>query len=188
MPRALPVQELLEERGLHMVTMAVAGDGNCMAHSVSRAMTGLEVFFHVLCTELHAELSSNAEFYRDGSIASGFYTQEDWTRDLESAGPSQMGQAGMWMSGMHIFGMANVLRRPIFLVDARAGGTMEPDLVLVQQLSDMGFSRNAAVRAAISCQNRADECMQWVLDHEHDPEVRALSHASCAVSRPVCLI
>lgn len=150
--------------------MSVDGDGNCMAHSISRAISGVEVFFHVLRTELLAELQSNVEFYRDRSIASGFYTEEDWVRDLESAGPSQMGQAGMWMSGMHIFGMANVLRRPIFLVDARQNaGTAEPDLMVVTHLVEMGFTQHAALRAAVACQNQLDECMQWVLDHEHDP-------------------
>eukprot|EP01043_Picozoa_sp_COSAG02_P032318 COSAG02_NODE_2154_length_9654_cov_5.613919_3_plen_1108_part_00 len=164
------LQELFESNGLEMVTMSVAGDGNCMAHSISRAICGLEVFFHVLRTELLAELESNVEFYRDLSIASGFYTDDDWDRDLASAGPSQMGQAGMWMSGMHIFGMANVLRRPIFLVDARQNASAtEPDLMVVTQLVEMGFTQHAALRAAIACQNHLDECMQWVLDHEHDP-------------------
>ena len=153
-----------------MVTFSVDGDGNCMAHSISRAISGVEVFFHVLRTELLAELRENVEFYRDRSIESGFYTEDEWERDLESAGPSQMGQAGMWMSGMHIFGMANVLRRPIFLVDARQNASViEPDLMVVQQLVDMGFTQHAAVRAAISCQNRLDECMPWLLDHEQDP-------------------
>ena len=156
--------------------MSVDGDGNCMAHSLSRAISGVEVFFHVLRAELLAELQGNVEFYKNRSIESGFYTEDDWARDLESAGPSQAGQAGMWMSGMHIFGMANVLRRPIFLVDARqmgsAGGSgspVEPDLMVVQQLANMGFSPEAAVRAAIACRNDAGDAMQWVLEHEGDP-------------------
>ena len=75
---------------------------------------------------MHTELRGNVAFYRDRSIESGFYTSEEWDQDLaDAAAPVSLVATARWLSGMHIFATANVLRRPILLVDQRGvNGTL----------------------------------------------------------------
>ena len=101
-------------------------DGSCLLHAISIAACGSELFYSALRRAVHTELRGNVAFYRDRSIESGFYTAEEWDQDLaDAAAPVSLVASARWLSGMHIFATANVLRRPILLVDQRGvNGTL----------------------------------------------------------------
>ena len=58
--------------GLH--TMTVQGDGNCLAHAISRSLYGVEVFYAVLRRGLVKELRDHREWCAPG-----------WQRSLPTA-------------------------------------------------------------------------------------------------------
>merc|ERR1719240_1825935 len=44
-------------------TISVPGDGNCLAHAVSKALIGMELLYHALRLEIQAELRENTDWY-----------------------------------------------------------------------------------------------------------------------------
>ena len=104
--------------GAHFIPIKVEGDGNCLVHSISRSIGGTEHLYSVLRAALTSELVDNEAFYK--SATSGFYHHDgegNYDSQIEWARPTS--RAGQWMSPLHIFGLSNVLKRPIILLDGR---------------------------------------------------------------------
>ena len=112
------ILNLFEQKGAKFVPIKVEGDGNCLVHSISRSIGAHEHLYSVLRASLTAELIDNETFYRN--VTGGFYHHDgegNYSEQIEWARPTS--RAGQWMSPLHIFGLANVLKRPIILLDGR---------------------------------------------------------------------
>ncbi len=104
-----------------LVPVHADGDGHCLVHAVSRCLVGRELFWHALRTNLHAHLRDNAERYKE--MFKDFYSEEDWPDIIAEAGPDFQPPDGqeLGLRNIHIFGLANVLHRPIVLIDSLSG-------------------------------------------------------------------
>lgn len=104
-----------------LVPVHADGDGHCLVHAISRCLVGRELFWHALRTSLHQHLDTNQDNYKE--MFKDFYSEEEWPDIIAEAGPDYQppdGQA-LGLRNIHIFGLANVLRRPIILLDSLSG-------------------------------------------------------------------
>ena len=104
-----------------LVPLHADGDGHCLVHAISRCLVGRELFWHALRSNLHAHLTSNHQRYR--SQFQDFYSPEEWEGLIAEAGPDWKPPDGqsLGLCNLHVYGLANVLRRPIFLLDSLEG-------------------------------------------------------------------
>ena len=107
-----------EER---LVPLHVDGDGHCLVHAISRCLVGRELFWHPLRTNLMAHLEQNLSSYK--SLCNEFVDEADWPNIIKEAGPDYAPDDGqpMGLTNIHLFGLANVLKRPIILLDSVTG-------------------------------------------------------------------
>ena len=104
-----------------LVPLHADGDGHCLVHAVSRCLVGRELFWHSLRSQLQSHLQECLSQYQ--AIFKDFIEEEEWSEIIEEAGPDyrpQDGQ-GLGLRNIHIFGLANVLHRPIILLDNLEG-------------------------------------------------------------------
>ena len=106
-----------------LVPLYADGDGYCLVHAVSRCLVGRELFWHPLMTEMHSDLLSNQDKYQ--MQLGDFITDEELQRIIEEASPNYKpdNDEQLGLRNIHIFSLANVLRRPIILLDPLAGST-----------------------------------------------------------------
>ena len=104
-----------------LVPVHADGDGHCLVHAISRCLVGRELFWHALRTNLHHHLASNLDRYKE--IFKEFYSEEEWSDIIDEAGPDFHPPDGqsLGLRNIHVFGLANVLRRPIILLDSLEG-------------------------------------------------------------------
>lgn len=103
-------------------------DGSCLPHSLSRAMVGYEVFYDALRASLVKELTENSEWYKENlperKDAETRLEDEEWERVWQSvvdaARPTHGATVGSekHLHGIHILALANLLKRPILLLDS----------------------------------------------------------------------
>ena len=91
-----------------LLPVHVDGDGNCLFHSVSRALIGFETLYHVLRTKVFEELRLNRDWYVQHLF---FGAAEMFDADMANAE-----QSGVWAPVTHLVALANVIRRPIALL------------------------------------------------------------------------
>ena len=116
---------LTEQHDWGLDAMKVSGDGNCLAHSISRALFGVEAFYAVLRRGLEDELLANRDWYM--AALADTETAENFEKEVAKAGDSgTLGMSGLagveWLeagTGLHLLGFANLLRRPLILMGAR---------------------------------------------------------------------
>mmetsp|Transcript_142728 Transcript_142728/g.248899 ORF Transcript_142728/g.248899 Transcript_142728/m.248899 type:complete len:891 (-) Transcript_142728:154-2826(-) len=113
--------------GFHAID--VDGDGNCLVHALSRCMCGIEVLYSSLRSDLREELLTNIEFYMDA--LGEWYDEDTLQAELleaaEEAAPGSVDESelgclshyGKSLSPLHVFALANLLRRPIVLYSAK---------------------------------------------------------------------
>ncbi|ELT92345.1 hypothetical protein CAPTEDRAFT_100015, partial [Capitella teleta] len=107
-----------EER---LVPIHADGDGHCLVHAISRALIGRELFWHALRQNLKQhfteQLTAYQELFRD------FFDADEWKDIIAESDPEYLpkGEELMGLRNIHIFGLANVLRRPIVLMDSLRG-------------------------------------------------------------------
>lgn len=104
-----------------LVPLHADGDGHCLVHAVSRCLVGRELFWHSLRSQLQTHLRDHLSQYQ--AIFKEFIEEEEWSEIIDEAGPDyrpQDGQ-GLGLRNIHIFGLANVLHRPIILLDNLEG-------------------------------------------------------------------
>ena len=104
-----------------LVPVHADGDGHCLVHAISRCVVGRELFWHALRTNLHQHFVDNKDRYVEEF--KDFYSEEDWPNIISEAAPDFQPPEGQefGLCNIHIFGLANVLRRPIILLDSLAG-------------------------------------------------------------------
>lgn len=107
-----------EER---LVPLHVDGDGHCLVHAISRCLVGRELFWHPLRTNLMVHLRDNLAEYK--SLCRDFVDESDWPNIIKEAGPDYApeGDQPLGLTNIHLFGLANVLKRPIILLDGITG-------------------------------------------------------------------
>lgn len=98
--------------GAHrLVPICVTGDGNCLAHSVSRACHGEEVWYSLLRKQVAQELREHKEWYL---TALPHVTKEEFDREVIAA--ETLGEYMDAGTGLHLLAMANTIGRPVVLM------------------------------------------------------------------------
>lgn len=104
-----------EER---LIPIHADGDGHCLVHAISRALVGRELFWHPLRSCLKQHLFLNIDKYKEQ--CKNFFAAMEWSYIVEECDPDFQPPEGEFhgLRNIHIFGLANVLRRPIILLDS----------------------------------------------------------------------
>ncbi|GFO30372.1 deubiquitinating protein vcip135-like [Plakobranchus ocellatus] len=113
--------KLSNEKEERLVPVHADGDGHCLVHAVSRALIGWELFWHPLRVNLKQHFINNLAKYK--MQFQDFVDESEWTLIINECDPEFV-PSGLEPTGLrniHIFGLANVLRRPIVLLDCLEG-------------------------------------------------------------------
>lgn len=107
-----------EER---LIPVHVDGDGHCLVHAISRALVGREIFWHALRANLKNHLKTELHKYK--GLFRDFIHDEEWKDIISEADPyfEPPDGEGLGLRNIHLFGLANVLHRPIILLDNVSG-------------------------------------------------------------------
>ncbi|XP_071853755.1 deubiquitinating protein VCPIP1-like isoform X2 [Apostichopus japonicus] len=97
------------------------GDGHCLVHGISRALVGRELFWHALRTSLKAHFQEKLDIYK--AMFHDFVDSKEWDQIIAESDPDFVPGPNeeMGLQNIHIFGLANVLHRPIVLLDSLKG-------------------------------------------------------------------
>ena len=97
------------------------GDGHCLVHAVSRALIGRELFWHPLRENLKRHFVTNLTRYRQ--LFREFINGSEWQTIIAECDPeyTPLENEPLGMRNIHVFGLANVLRRPVILLDSVSG-------------------------------------------------------------------
>ena len=117
-----------EER---LVPIFVDGDGHCLLHAVSRALIGRELFWHPLLTNLKDHFTKRQTGYK--ALLGDFIQDSEWSDIIKEADPNYLPAYGEThgLRNIHVFGLANVLHRPIILIDSLEGMRSKGDYCAV---------------------------------------------------------
>lgn len=115
---AIKVYNENEER---LLPIHADGDGHCLVHAVSRALVGRELFWHALRTNLKNHIVTN--LYRYKCLFSDFIDSSEWCDIIQECDTDFEPPSGelLGLRNIHVFGLANVLKRPIILLDSLSG-------------------------------------------------------------------
>ncbi|KAM4556075.1 deubiquitinating protein VCPIP1 [Fundulus diaphanus] len=104
-----------------LIPVHVDGDGHCLVHAVSRALVGRELFWHALRENLKQNFKQNLDRYK--SLFQDFIDAAEWEDIINECDPLFVPPEGvpLGLRNIHIFGLANVLHRPIILLDSMSG-------------------------------------------------------------------
>ncbi|XP_023229594.1 deubiquitinating protein VCIP135-like [Centruroides sculpturatus] len=130
-----------EER---LIPVHADGDGHCLVHAISRALIGRELFWHPLRCNLKRHFEENLQKYKE--LLKEFIDEREWDAIIAECDPDFVPSDGelLGLRNIHIFGLANVLKRPIILLDSLAGmqslgdysGLFLPSLVKPEECRD----------------------------------------------------
>lgn len=104
-----------------LIPLHADGDGHCLVHAISRCLVGRELFWHALRHALYSHLTANIARYKE--LFKDFYEEGEWEKIIAEAAPDFQPREGEvhGLCNIHVFGLANVLRRPIVLLDSLSG-------------------------------------------------------------------
>ncbi|XP_033854959.3 deubiquitinating protein VCPIP1-like [Acipenser ruthenus] len=104
-----------------LIPVHVDGDGHCLVHAVSRALVGRELFWHALRENLKLNFKENLDRYK--ALFQDFIDAAEWEDIINECDPLFVPPEGvpLGLRNIHIFGLANVLHRPIILLDSLSG-------------------------------------------------------------------
>ncbi|XP_039287040.1 deubiquitinating protein VCPIP1-like [Nilaparvata lugens] len=104
-----------------LVPLHVDGDGHCLVHAVSRALVGRQLFWYPLRLGLKQHLTSHLEQYQ--ALLGDFINRSEWPCIIQECDPDYhpLDDEILGLRNVHIFGLANLLRRPILLLDNLSG-------------------------------------------------------------------
>lgn len=125
--------------------LTVTGNGNCLLMAISRALVGREIFWHPLMLALSTHLNEFEIFYRQ--FLDDYLIEDDWEKIVNYIADDYVLQTDRlskllffcfldnnsklkyfyWL-GLHnvlLFAVANLLRRPIILLDSMTYMTIE---------------------------------------------------------------
>ncbi|XP_053384067.1 deubiquitinating protein VCPIP1-like [Mercenaria mercenaria] len=109
------------ENQVCLVPIHADGDGHCLVHAISRALVGRELFWHALRVNLKMHMTSSLDKYK--LLFKDFVDKDEWDSIIEECDPYYIPPEGEahGLRNIHIFGLANVLHRPIILLDSKSG-------------------------------------------------------------------
>ncbi|XP_028328598.1 deubiquitinating protein VCIP135 [Gouania willdenowi] len=145
-----------------LIPVHVDGDGHCLVHAVSRALVGRELFWHALRENLKQNFKHNLERYK--ALFQDFIDAAEWEDIINECDPLFIPPEGvpLGLRNIHIFGLANVLHRPIILLDSLSGmrssgdysATFLPGLVAEEQCKGKDGKLNKPICIAWSSSGR----------------------------------
>ena len=102
-----------------LIPVHVDGDGHCLVHAVSRALVGRELFWHALRENLKQHFQQHLARYQ--ALFHDFIDAAEWEDIINECDPLFVPPEGvpLGLRNIHIFGLANVLHRPIILFPCR---------------------------------------------------------------------
>lgn len=144
------------------IPVHVDGDGHCLVHAVSRALVGRELFWHALRENLKLNFKQNLDRYK--ALFQDFIDAAEWEDIINECDPLFIPPEGvpLGLRNIHIFGLANVLHRPIILLDSLSGmrssgdysATFLPGLVPEEQCRGKDGALNKPICIAWSSSGR----------------------------------
>ncbi|XP_069692893.1 deubiquitinating protein VCPIP1-like isoform X2 [Periplaneta americana] len=106
-----------------LVPLHSDADGHCLVHAISRALTGRELFWFPLRSHLKRHLIENLDLYK--RTFRDFINVTEWDLIIDECDPHYVPEDERYetigLRNMHVFGLANVLKRPIILLDSLVG-------------------------------------------------------------------
>ncbi|XP_055739198.1 deubiquitinating protein VCPIP1-like [Salvelinus fontinalis] len=145
-----------------LIPVHVDGDGHCLVHAVSRALVGRELFWHALRENLKQNFKQNLDRYK--ALFQDFIDAAEWEDIINECDPLFIPPEGvpLGLRNIHIFGLANVLHRPIILLDSLSGmrssgdysATFLPGLVPEEQCKGKDGKFNKPICIAWSSSGR----------------------------------
>ncbi|XP_072298015.1 deubiquitinating protein VCPIP1 [Eucyclogobius newberryi] len=145
-----------------LIPVHVDGDGHCLVHAVSRALVGRELFWHALRENLKHNFKQNLDRYK--ALFQDFIDAAEWEDIINECDPLFVPPEGvpLGLRNIHIFGLANVLHRPIILLDSLSGmrssgdysATFLPGLVAEEQCRAKDGKLNKPICIAWSSSGR----------------------------------
>ncbi|XP_072267200.1 deubiquitinating protein VCPIP1 [Pyxicephalus adspersus] len=145
-----------------LIPVHVDGDGHCLVHAVSRALVGRELFWHALRENLKKHLKENLDRYK--ALFHDFIDSAEWEDIISECDPLFVPPEGvpLGLRNIHIFGLANVLHRPIILLDSLSGmrssgdysATFLPGLIPVESCKGKDGQLNKPICIAWSSSGR----------------------------------
>jgi len=145
-----------------LIPVHVDGDGHCLVHAVSRALVGRELFWHALRENLKQNFKQNLDRYK--ALFQDFIDAAEWEDIINECDPLFIPPEGvpLGLRNIHIFGLANVLHRPIVLLDSLSGmrssgdysATFLPGLVPEEQCKGKDGQPNKPICIAWSSSGR----------------------------------
>lgn len=104
-----------------LIPIHADGDGHCLVHAVSRALVGRELFWHALRLNLADHFKTNVDRYKEHFR--DFIDTDEWDSIIEECDPDFIPCDGepLGLRNIHVFGLANVLHRPVILLDSYKG-------------------------------------------------------------------
>ncbi|XP_042354311.1 deubiquitinating protein VCPIP1 [Plectropomus leopardus] len=145
-----------------LIPVHVDGDGHCLVHAVSRALVGRELFWHALRENLKQNFKQNLDCYK--ALFQDFIDAAEWEDIINECDPLFIPPEGvpLGLRNIHIFGLANVLHRPIILLDSLSGmrssgdysATFLPGLVAEEQCRGKDGKLNKPICIAWSSSGR----------------------------------
>ncbi|XP_037538378.1 deubiquitinating protein VCIP135 isoform X2 [Nematolebias whitei] len=158
------LEELKKANGSRecLIPVHVDGDGHCLVHAVSRALVGRELFWHALRENLKQNFKQNLSRYK--ALFQDFIDAVEWEDIINECDPLFIPPEGvpLGLRNIHIFGLANVLHRPIILLDSLSGmrssgdysATFLPGLVPEEQCRGKDGKLNKPICIAWSSSGR----------------------------------
>ncbi|XP_053571068.1 deubiquitinating protein VCPIP1 [Bombina bombina] len=144
------------------IPVHVDGDGHCLVHAVSRALVGRELFWHALRENLKKHLKDNLDRYK--ALFHDFIDVAEWEDIINECDPLFVPPEGvpLGLRNIHIFGLANVLHRPVILLDSLSGmrssgdysATFLPGLIPVEKCKGKDGQLNKPICIAWSSSGR----------------------------------
>uniref|UniRef100_A0A3Q3QH80 OTU domain-containing protein n=1 Tax=Monopterus albus TaxID=43700 RepID=A0A3Q3QH80_MONAL len=145
-----------------LIPVHVDGDGHCLVHAVSRALVGRELFWHALRENLKLNFKQYLDRYK--ALFQDFIDAAEWEDIINECDPLFIPPEGvpLGLRNIHIFGLANVLHRPIILLDSLSGmrssgdysATFLPGLVAEEQCRGKEGKLNKPICIAWSSSSR----------------------------------
>ncbi|XP_069134071.1 deubiquitinating protein VCPIP1-like [Argopecten irradians] len=104
-----------------LIPIHADGDGHCLVHAVSRALVGRELFWHALRLNLSDHFKTNLSTYKEHFKE--FIDVDEWDSIIGECDPNFIPSDGepLGLRNIHVFGLANVLHRPVILLDSYLG-------------------------------------------------------------------